>query len=184
MEMRPNKDLYYLELAESVSRRSTCLRRHYGAVIVKDDAVVSTGYNGAPRGCVNCIDTGKCLRKKLMIPSGERYELCKAVHAEQNAIVMADYQKMQGATLYLAGYEVHGSNDLAYRKRILDKVDCCLMCKRAIINAGIRYVCHFGKSDIYKGLDGVTISNNPIWVPIIIDVRDWIKELDDEQARI
>ena len=96
---RRDKVNYYLDLAEVVAQRSTCLRRHYGAVIVKNDEVISTGYVGAPRGRKNCSDLGTCIREELQIPRGERYELCRSVHAEQNAIISADHEKMIGATM-------------------------------------------------------------------------------------
>ena len=95
---RPTWDEYFIEIAKVVSSRSTCIRRRYGAVIVKDHVIVSTGYNGAPRGSINCIDTNRCKRQELNIPSGERYELCEAVHAEQNAIVNGAPERMKDAT--------------------------------------------------------------------------------------
>ena len=103
---RRDKINYYLDLAETVSQRCTCLRRHYGAVIVKNDEVISTGYVGAPRGRKNCSDIGFCIREKLNIPRGERYELCRSVHAEANAIISASRDKMLGSSLYLVGKEV------------------------------------------------------------------------------
>lgn len=126
--MRLNKTDYYLKIAESVSLRSTCIRRQYGAVIVKDDQIVSTGYNGSPRGSVNCCDSGKCLREEMKIPSGERYELCIAVHAEQNAIINAGREKTMGATLYLSGSE---------NGKKIDSPKPCLICERMIVNSGI-----------------------------------------------
>lgn len=102
---RSTKIDYYLDIAEAVTHRSTCLRRHYGAVIVKNDEIISTGYNGAARGVANCSDTGVCERERLNIPKGERYELCKAVHAEQNAIISASRKDMLDSTLYIAGIE-------------------------------------------------------------------------------
>ena len=106
---RRDKTNYYLDLAEAVSQRCTCLRRHYGAVIVKNDEVISTGYVGAPRGRKNCTDIGKCVRVERNIPRGERYELCRSVHAEANAIISAPRDKMIDATLYLVGKEVSRS---------------------------------------------------------------------------
>ena len=102
---RRDKDNYYLDLAEMVSQRCTCIRRHYGAVIVKNDEVISTGYVGAPRGRKNCSDLGICIREKLQIPRGERYELCRSVHAEANAIISCSRDKMIGSSLYLTGKE-------------------------------------------------------------------------------
>lgn len=128
--MRPNKQSYYLDIAASVALRSTCIRRQYGAVIVRDDAIVSTGYNGAPRGEENCCDCGACWREQNHIPHGERYEECKAVHAEANAIISAARSDMIGATLYLAGWE-NG-------KRIDAKP--CLLCEKMIKQAGIESV--------------------------------------------
>ena len=103
---RRDKDNYYLDLAEVVAKRCTCLRRHYGAIIVKNDEVISTGYVGAPRGRANCSDLGYCIRSKMQIPRGERYELCRSVHAEANAIISAAREKMIGSTMYLVGREV------------------------------------------------------------------------------
>ena len=99
---RPDKINYYLDIAETVSKRSTCLRKHYGAIIVKNDVIISTGYNGAPRGRKNCSDINYCMRDALHIPRGERYEMCRSVHAEANAIIAADRDKMLGSTLYMA----------------------------------------------------------------------------------
>ena len=129
---RKSKVEYYLDIAKSVSERSTCLKRHYGAVIVKDDEIIATGYNGAPRGRENCCDIGTCLRIKMGIPSGQRYEICRSVHAEMNAIISASRKDMKGSTLYLVGVEPNGS----YTKN----AEPCSMCKRNIINAGIKNV--------------------------------------------
>ena len=98
--MRIDKTNYYLDIAQTVAERSTCLRRKFGAVIVKNDSIISTGYNGAPRGRKNCCDLGECLREKYEIPSGERYELCRSVHAEANAIIAASREETLGADLY------------------------------------------------------------------------------------
>lgn len=130
--MRPNKDKYYLHVAESVARRSTCLRRRYGAVIVKNDRIVSSGYNGSPRGEVNCCDTGKCVRAEMNVPHGERYELCCSVHAEQNAIIQASAEEMDGAVLYLYGYDCETETEIAAAP--------CMLCERFIKNAGIKTV--------------------------------------------
>ena len=102
---RVSKRNYYLDIAQTVLERATCLRRVYGAIIVKNDEIISTGYNGAPRGRRNCVDMGYCSREALRVPRGERYELCRSVHAEANAILNADPADMIGATLYLAGWE-------------------------------------------------------------------------------
>jgi len=130
---RRDKHNYYLDLAEMVSQRSTCLRRRYGAVIVKNDEVISTGYVGAPRGRKNCSDIGECVRQKMKIPRGERYELCRSVHAEVNAIISASRDEMIGSSLYLVGLEVE---DGSYVKN----ASSCSMCKRTVINAGIKTV--------------------------------------------
>ncbi len=135
--MRPDWDTYFIEIAKVVSSRSTCLRRKYGAVIVKDNVIISTGYNGSPRGMENCIDVQRCKRRELNIPSGERYELCEAVHAEQNAIINASPERMKGASVYIAGFEENG--DFA------DGVPCKL-CDRIIRNARIINVVYL-KSD-------------------------------------
>ena len=108
MEKRITKDEYYLSIAASVAKRSTCLRRQYGAVIIKNDEIISTGYNGAARGEPNCCDTGECWREANNIPHGEQYEKCVAVHAEQNAIISAARRDMLGSTLYLAGFDMNG----------------------------------------------------------------------------
>jgi dCMP deaminase len=152
---RPSWDEYFIEIAKVVSSRSTCLRRRYGAVIVKDKVIVSTGYNGAPRGSVNCVDINKCKRRELNIPSGERYELCEAVHAEQNAIVNGSPERMKDATIYIAGFEEDGS--AAEGKP-------CLLCARMIRNAQIKEV-------VYLKKDGSRIK-----------IED-LKELDTTPAR-
>lgn len=130
---RRDKDNYYLDIAESVAQRSTCFRKRYGAVIVKNDEIISTGYVGAPRGRKNCTDLNYCVRNKLNVPRGERYELCRSVHAEANAIISASRDKMIGSTLYLVGREVM---DNSYVSNAM----CCSMCKRMVINAGIEKV--------------------------------------------
>ena len=148
---RRDKTNYYLDLAEVVAHRGTCLRRKFGAVIVKNDEVVSTGYAGAPRGRQNCSDMGVCIRSKLQIPRGERYELCRSVHAEANAIISAARNQMLGATLYLCGVEVDTGDYVA-------NSNSCSMCKRMIINAGITKVIVRDTKDTYRE----------------VDVEDWI----------
>ncbi len=148
---RRDKHNYYLDLAEMVSQRSTCLRRRYGAVIVKNDEVISTGYVGAPRGRKNCSDIGECIRQKMQIPRGERYELCRSVHAEVNAIISASRDQMIGASLYLVGLEV---SDNSYVKN----ASSCSMCKRTIINAGIETVYIRDDKDHFR----------------VISVSDWV----------
>ena len=150
---RRDKVNYYLDLAETVSRRSTCLRKSYGAVIVKNDEVISTGYVGAPRGRKNCTDMGICIRQQLTIPRGERYELCRSVHAEANAIISASRDKMIGSNLYLAGRDVETG---AY----VVNSSCCSMCKRMVINAGIARVYIRDGQDEYR----------------VIEVQDWIDQ--------
>ncbi len=133
MVERNSKENYYLDIAETVAERGTCLRKKYGAIIVKNDVIVSTGYVGAPRGRKNCCDMQFCLRDKMNIPRGERYELCRSVHAEQNAIINASREQMIGATLFLCGVDVKTG---AY----VENSSCCQMCKRMVINAGIEKV--------------------------------------------
>lgn len=125
--MRIPKSEYYLGIADAVGKRSTCIRRQYGAVIVKNDEIISTGYNGSPRGEENCCDNGTCWREENGIPHGQMYEKCMAVHAEQNAIISAAREKMIGATLYLEGCE---------NGRPI-KAEPCEICRKMIKNAGI-----------------------------------------------
>ena len=151
MDNRTSKQNYYLDIADAVLERATCLRHKYGAIIVRNDEIISTGYNGAPRGRRNCTDLGVCMREKLHIPSGERYELCRSVHAEANAIISASRKSMIGATLYLAGRDSKTGN-------VLNDATPCSMCRRLIINAGIKkVVCRIG-ADTYTETD----------------VRDWV----------
>ena len=130
---RVDKINYYLDIAQTVAARGTCLRRNYGAIIVNNDQIVSTGYVGAPRGRKNCSDLGYCTRVKLQIPRGERYELCRSVHAEANAIIHAPRTEMLGAVLYLVGIEYDTGE-------YVQNANPCSMCKRMIINAGIKTV--------------------------------------------
>ena len=143
---RRDKINYYLDLAEMVSQRSTCLRRRYGAVIVNNDEVVSTGYNGAPRGRKNCTEVGWCIREKLKIPRGERYEICRSVHAEANAIISAARDRMLGASLYLTGVDAQTGEYVA-------NSSSCSMCKRQVINAGITKVYVRDDKDSYRVVD-------------------------------
>ena len=152
---RVDKENYYLKIAETVLERSTCLRRNYGAIIVQADEVIATGYNGAPRGRKNCIDLGRCTREELQIPSGQRYELCRSVHAEANAIISAARSEMLGATLYLVGRN-------AQTGELLSDTTCCSMCRRQVINAGIKKV---------------VVRNTPTDYTVV-HVEDWIR-LDD-----
>ena len=143
---RIDKTNYYLDIAGTVLERSTCMRRHYGAIIVQDDEIVSSGYNGAPRGRKNCGDLGYCAREALNIPSGERYELCRSVHAEANAIISAPRREVLGATLYMVckdpetGALIPGSTS-------------CSMCRRLIINAGIARVVIRDTAEQYRVVD-------------------------------
>ena len=136
---RISKDDYYLQIAAAVSARSTCLRKHYGAVIVKDDRIVATGYNGSPRGEANCCDVGSCYCRTHELPidvtaaqHGTQYGSCVAVHAEQNALINASPQDLQGATIYLAGYDVTRGEWI--------EVKLCNICDRMIRNAGLARV--------------------------------------------
>lgn len=150
---RPSWDEYFIEIAKVVSSRSTCLRRRYGAVIVKDHVIVSTGYNGAPRGSLNCIDRGTCRRQELNVPAGERYELCEAVHAEQNAIVNGAPERMKDSTIYIAGFEEN--SEFAEGKP-------CLLCKRMIQNAMIKEVVFLKKDGTIIRVKDVMELNIPV----------------------
>ncbi|MBR0303826.1 MAG: cytidine deaminase [Clostridia bacterium] len=130
---RVSKINYYLDIAETVSERSTCLRRRFGAIIVKNDVIISTGYNGAPRGRKNCNDLSYCAREEMGIPRGERYEMCRSVHAEANAIIAADRDRMIGSTLYMCCTDPKDG-------AIQPNTCSCMMCKRMVINAGIERV--------------------------------------------
>lgn len=152
---RRDKINYYLDIAEVVSQRSTCLRRHYGAVIVKNDEVIATGYTGAPRGRKNCSDLGFCMREKLKVPRGERYELCRSVHAEQNAIISASREELIGSDIYIVGIEMRGGG-------YVENANSCAMCKRVIINAGIKRVYIRDDKDNFR----------------VISVNDWIENDD------
>lgn len=127
---RISKENYYLDIAQTVLERATCLRRVYGAIIVKNDEIISTGYNGAPRGRRNCVDMGYCTREAMKIPRGERYELCRSVHAEANAIISASRRDMVGGDIYLVGRD-------ARTGELLRDATSCAMCRRLIINAGL-----------------------------------------------
>jgi dCMP deaminase len=156
---RKDKENYYLDIAETVMERSTCLRRKYGAIIVFNDEIISTGYNGAPRGRKNCDDLEYCTRETLKIPSGERYELCRSVHAEANCIISAARRDMIGATLYLTGTDAQTGD-------YLEGTTPCTMCRRLIINAGISKVVCRTKKDTF------TVTN----------VRDWVFNDDSVPA--
>lgn len=144
--VRRDKQNYYLDMAEVALERSTCLRRSFGAVIVKNDVIISTGYNGAPRGRANCIDLNYCIRQQRNIPRGTQYELCRSVHAEANAIIAASREEMIGSTIYLVGRDVQTGE-------IMTDADSCPMCKRLIINAGISKVVIRRDRDKYDTID-------------------------------
>lgn len=143
MDNRRDKINYYLDIAETVLERGTCLRRNFGAIIVNNDEIISTGYVGAPRGRINCSDIGTCLREKLNIPRGTRYELCRSVHAEANAIISASRKDMLGGALYLVGKEKATGE-------LVKNAMPCAMCKRQIINSGIDTVYIRDDSENYR----------------------------------
>ena len=152
---RVSKRNYYLDIAETVLERATCLRRVYGAIIVKNDEIISTGYNGAPRGRRNCVDMGYCTREAMQVPRGERYELCRSIHAEANAIISAARRDTVGSTLYLVGHD-------ARTGELLSDSTSCPMCRRMIINAGINEVVIRRTQEDYD----------------IISVQKWVDEDD------
>jgi len=143
---RRDKYNYYLDIAETVLERGTCLRRNYGAIIVKHDEIISTGYSGAPRARKNCCDLGYCIRQKLNIPRGQNYEKCRSVHAEANCIISASRRDMIGATLYLVG------KDMESGEYVLE-ASSCSMCKRLILNAGIERVIIRDTADRYRAIE-------------------------------
>ena len=143
---RIDKENYYLDIAQAALERSTCLRRRYGAIIVQNDEIISTGYNGAPRGRINCADLAYCAREALNVPSGERYELCRSVHAEANAIISAARREMLGATLYMACRD-------AKTGELVPHSTSCSMCRRMMINAGISRLVVRDTSTEYRVVD-------------------------------
>ena len=158
MSSRISKENYYLDIAQTVSERSTCLRRRFGAIIVKNDSIIATGYNGAPRRRKNCDDLGYCFREKLGIPRGERYEMCRSVHAEANAIIAAPREQMLGSTLYMVCTSpVDGS--------VMPGTSSCMMCKKLAINAGIEKLVVRDDAENFR----------------VINVSDWIED-DDSLA--
>ena len=163
---RIDKINYYLEIADTVLKRGTCLRRNYGAVIVKNDEIISTGYTGAPRGRTNCIDLGYCAREKLNIKSGEKYELCRSVHAEQNAVISAARKDTLGSTMYMVGRD-------AKTGELVDYIDSCSMCKRVVINAGIEKVVVKDKST----KDGYRIINVQDWIDYDEVLKEKVKKI-------
>lgn len=139
---RPTKILYYLEMAKTAASRSTCIKQRHGAILVKDDEIISTGYNGAPRGTFNCTDLNICFREKHHIPYGTREELCGSVHAAQNAIINAARTDMLYSVLYIYAWDI-GTNS------IVKDPDMCLLCKRMVINAGIEEVVYADRDGLY-----------------------------------
>ena len=160
MKTRRDKHNYYLDIAQTVLERGTCLRRNYGAIIVNNDEIVSSGYTGAPRGRKNCMDLGFCMREKLNLPRGERYELCRSVHSEANAIISASRKEMLGGTMYLVGKDFHTGE-------IVENASSCAMCKRMIINAGIERVIVRLTPDEFK----------------VIPVSEWIEDDDSLEGK-
>ena len=158
---RTDKINYYLDIAETVTSRSTCMRRKYGAIIVTNDEIVATGYNGAPRGRKNCMDLDFCTRDHLNIPSGERYELCRSVHAEANAIISAARRDMVGGTLYLVGRN-------AQTGELLHDATSCSMCRRLVINSGLSKVVIRRTEDTFE----------------TVDVQEWVDGDDLAVARV
>ena len=152
---RISKENYYLDIAETVLERATCLRRVYGAIIVKNDEIISTGYNGAPRGRANCTDMGYCTREAMQIPRGQRYELCRSVHAEANAIISASRRDMVGGDIYLVGRD-------AQTGELLKDATSCMMCRRMVINAGLERVVIRRTDTEFE----------------IVPVSDWVEEDD------
>lgn len=157
---RVSKENYYLDIAQTVAERSTCLRRKFGSIIVKNDVIVSTGYNGAPRGRKNCSDLGSCFREQLGIPRGERYELCRSVHSEQNAIIAAPRDQMLGSTLYMVCVSPEDGS-------VQSGTGNCMMCKRVILNAGIETVVIRDDKENFR----------------VIKVSDWIEDDDSLSGR-
>ena len=143
---RRDKYNYYLDIAETVLERGTCLRRNYGAIIVKNDEIISTGYSGAPRGRNNCSDLGYCIRQKLNIPRGQNYEKCRSVHAEANCIISASRRDMIGSTLYLVGKDMESGE-------YVQDASSCSMCKRLMLNAGIERVIIRDTADRYRAIE-------------------------------
>ena len=160
---RVDKINYYLDIAEAVAERGTCLRKDFGCIIVKNDEIISTGYSGAPRGRENCIDLGYCMKKKIFpdIRHGG-YDACRSVHAEQNAIISASRKDMIDSTLYLVGIRKDTGE---YEKG----ANSCQMCRKMIINAGIKEVI-------------VRVNNKNEYLKI--DVNDWIKNDDLLEGKI
>lgn len=156
---RRDKINYYLDIAQVVLKRGTCLRRNFGAIIVKNDEIIATGYTGAPRGRKNCSDLKFCRREELNVPRGTRYELCRSVHAEANCIISAARRDMIGSTLYLVGIDQKSGE-------LVENANSCSMCKRLIINAGIEKVIIRDTLDNYR----------------VVNVQNWV-ENDDSLSK-
>lgn len=156
MKYRPNKEEYYLNIAKEVAKRSTCMSVKIGAIIVKDDQIVATGYNGAPRKVKDCYEIGICLRRKLGIPSGERYEICRSVHAEQNCIINAARAGVSilNGTMYQFGFRI-----IDGKEKLINSYPC-FICKKMIINAGLEKYVGMQEIGTYK----------------IYYIRDWVSE--------
>lgn len=150
--MRREKNNYYLDIAESIASRGTCLRRNYGCIIVKNDEIIATGYSGAPRGRKNCSEINYCYREKLNVPRGQMYEKCRSVHAEMNAIISAPRKDMIDSSLYIVGKTYEDDT-------LVENANSCSICKRLIINAGIEKVIIRDSSENYR----------------VILVDDWVK---------
>jgi len=158
---RIDKHNYYLDICQTILERGTCLRRNFGAIIVKNDEIISSGYSGAPRGRKNCCDLGYCKREELKVERGTRYELCRSVHAEQNAIISSRRQDMIGATLYLVGKEMSSGE-------LVKNAAPCTLCKRFILNSGISTVIIRDTKDDFR----------------IIEVQEWIDNDDSLQDNV
>ncbi|MCK4520542.1 dCMP deaminase family protein [Candidatus Parcubacteria bacterium] len=155
--MRPSKDQYYLNIAREVAQRSTCMRMKFGAIIVRDDQIIATGYVGAPRNTKDCLERGNCLRDQLKIPHGQRYELCRSVHAEQNAIINAAR----------AGVSLLGGDMFLYcedQKGEMKNAIPCFICKKMIINAGLNRVICSTEEGKYK----------------IFNIQDWVHDWQEK----
>lgn len=159
---RMPKDQYYLGIAKAVARRGVCFRRFSGAIIVRDDQIISTGYTGCPRKTRDCFKRGTCLRQELGVPSGQRYELCRSLHAEQNAIINA-----ARAGVSLLGGDIYIFGQHAETKKPLNAYPC-FICKKMLINAGINRVVCLDENE-----------NSQVYL-----IEDWVKDWDDSEKEI
>ena len=157
---RLSKDAYYLDIAKAVSARATCRSVKSGAIIVKDDQIIATGYVGAPRKTKDCLERGNCLRRELKIPSGHRYELCRSMHAEMNAIINA---ARAGVSLLGGDMYIHGTKIYQGQNKLFNMAPC-FICKKMIINAGLRRVIGNTEDGGYK----------------VFNVEDWIKDWQEK----